>query len=152
VLAAFEAVSLKAMAHKAEDRYESARALARDIEQWLADESVSAWREPWSVRARRWVGRHRTLVTTAAATLLVATVSLTAATILLQAANRRERQANDNKEIALPQAEANAAEARHQEQLALEQKRQAEANAYFPGSSHTGPDADGPSTRHCTAR
>ena len=37
--------------------------MANDLEHWLADRPVSAWPEPWSVRIRRWVGRHRTLVT-----------------------------------------------------------------------------------------
>ena len=123
VPAALEAVCMKAMALRPEDRYASPRALAEDIEHWLADEPVGAWREPWPVRARRWVSRHRTLVTTAAATLLVATVSLTVATVLLQAANERESREKDAKQVALQQAEANAAEARHQEQVALEQKQ-----------------------------
>ena len=55
------------MALKPEDRYASAEALADDVERWLADEPVTAWREPFSVRARRWVRRHRTAVTGAAA-------------------------------------------------------------------------------------
>ena len=40
----------------------SCRALADDIERWMADEPVSAWREPFSRRARRWARRHRTAV------------------------------------------------------------------------------------------
>ena len=43
---ALEAVCLKAMALRPEDRYASARALADDVEHWLADEPVSAYREP----------------------------------------------------------------------------------------------------------
>ena len=58
---ALEAICRKAMALQPGDRYDSAAALAGDVEHWLADEPVSAWREPWGVRARRWVGRHRTL-------------------------------------------------------------------------------------------
>ena len=45
----------------------SARALADDVTRWLADEPVTAWREPWPVRARRWAKRHRTAVAAAAA-------------------------------------------------------------------------------------
>ena len=45
---ALEAVCLKAMATEPEDRYATARALAEDIERWLADEPVTAWREPLS--------------------------------------------------------------------------------------------------------
>ena len=43
---ALEAVCLKAMALEPEDRYAIAAALADDVERWLADEPVSAWREP----------------------------------------------------------------------------------------------------------
>ncbi len=49
---ALEAICLKAMALTPEDRYPTPRALADDLERWLADEPVSAWREPISVRAR----------------------------------------------------------------------------------------------------
>jgi serine/threonine protein kinase/tetratricopeptide (TPR) repeat protein len=92
---ALEAVCLKAMAHKPEQRYATALDVAADLEHWLADEPVSAWREPWTVRTRRWLGRHRTFVIAAAATVLVATVSLAATTWLLTAANQRERQARN---------------------------------------------------------
>ena len=60
-----EAVCLKAMALRPEDRYGSAKELAADVERWLADEPVGAWREPPVVRLRRWGRRHRTLVTSA---------------------------------------------------------------------------------------
>src|SRR5262249_27501248 len=43
---ALEAVCLKAMASKPEDRYATARALAAEVEHWLADEPVTAYREP----------------------------------------------------------------------------------------------------------
>ena len=63
VPAALEAICLKAMSFSAEARYESAQALAKDIERWLADEPVSAWREPISVRAVRLARRHRKAIT-----------------------------------------------------------------------------------------
>jgi eukaryotic-like serine/threonine-protein kinase len=65
-----EAVCLKAMALRPEDRYGSCRALAEDIERWMADEPVLAWREPFTRRAGRWAGRHRTFVGIAATLLL----------------------------------------------------------------------------------
>ena len=52
--AALEAVCLKAMARRPEDRYASVEALARDVRQWLADEPVAAYAEPLRVRAGRW--------------------------------------------------------------------------------------------------
>ena len=62
---ALEAICLKAMAQRSEDRYSSCRALADDLDRWMADEPVSAWREPFSRRARRWSRRNRTAVTAA---------------------------------------------------------------------------------------
>ena len=43
---ALEAVCLKAMAHRAGGPLRVAEALADDVERWMADEPVSAWREP----------------------------------------------------------------------------------------------------------
>ena len=47
-----------------------------DLEAWMADEPVTAWAEPLSVRARRWVRGHQVTVGLAATALLIlATVS-----------------------------------------------------------------------------
>jgi eukaryotic-like serine/threonine-protein kinase len=69
---ALEAVCLKAMATEPADRYASPRLLAEDIERWMADEPVTAWREPASRQLLRWLTRHRTGVTGAAAAGLAA--------------------------------------------------------------------------------
>jgi WD40 repeat protein len=59
------------MATKPEDRYASCRALADDIERWLADEPVTARREPLREHASRWLRKHPVATSTAAATLLM---------------------------------------------------------------------------------
>jgi serine/threonine-protein kinase len=106
---ALEAICLRAMALRPEDRYPTPRALAEDIEHWLADEPVAAWREPWTRRARRWERRHRTAVMAAASGVLVAlggmlsvlvvqaraNTELTRSNAALAAANRRERERFD---------------------------------------------------------
>jgi formylglycine-generating enzyme required for sulfatase activity len=76
VPAGLDAICRKAMSGNPGDRYASARALADDIEHWLADEPVSAWKEPWTARARRWVARHRTPVAAAAAALAVGAIAI----------------------------------------------------------------------------
>ena len=43
------------MSHRPDDRYDPGKALADDIERWMADESVSAWKEPWNRKLVRWV-------------------------------------------------------------------------------------------------
>ena len=58
-----EAVCLKAMALDPADRYQSAQALADDLESWLADEPIAALPDPWTTRTRRWFKRHRVVLT-----------------------------------------------------------------------------------------
>ena len=96
---ALEAVCLKAMALKPEDRYATSRALADDVERWAADEPVTAWREPFGRRARRWARRNRTAVTAAAAALLMAMVGLTAVLAVQTRANAALTVANTRLEI-----------------------------------------------------
>src|SRR5262249_23567156 len=69
---ALEAICLKAMAREPAARYATALDLAAEVERWLADEPVRAYREPWTGRARRWVRRHRTLVASVMSALLLA--------------------------------------------------------------------------------
>ena len=79
---ALEAIVMKAMALRPADRYPSAQALGQDVERWLADEPVSASREPLWERARRWMRRRRTAVAAIAAALVAATAGLTAVLVV----------------------------------------------------------------------
>jgi serine/threonine protein kinase/tetratricopeptide (TPR) repeat protein len=81
---ALEAICLKAMALRSEDRYGSPRTLADDIEHWLADEPVAAHQEPLQARLRRWGRRHRTLVITGAVMVVTAVAALSAGLVLLK--------------------------------------------------------------------
>ena len=101
------------MALRPEDRYASARALAEDIEHWLADEPVSAWREPWPVRARRWAKRHRTAVAAAVVALLAGVVGLGAvAGVQGRAANDQAERPPTRAKAAVALAEARKARGR----------------------------------------
>jgi eukaryotic-like serine/threonine-protein kinase len=91
---ALEAVCLKAMATKAGDRFPSCRELAEDLERWLADEPVTAWREPFGRRARRWARRHRTQVAAAAILVLAALVGTAAVLAVQTRANQALKAAN----------------------------------------------------------
>ena len=86
---ALEAVCLTGMMLEPADRYDSPKALAEDLERWMADEAVSAWREPVTRRARRWMRRHRTLVTSAAAVLTFTLAGLAGFATVLAAKNRQ---------------------------------------------------------------
>ena len=92
---ALEAVCLKAMALKSSDRYASARALAEEVEHWLADEPVKALREPALTRLARWGRRHKTAVAASVALLATAVVALAAGTLVLQQANARTQRERD---------------------------------------------------------
>ncbi len=85
------------MALKPEDRYATPRLLAEDIERWMADEPVSACREPWTRTLARWLSRHRTGVTAVAAAILVALVG-TAAVLAVQSAANAQLSASLHRE------------------------------------------------------
>ncbi len=91
---ALEAVCLKAMALKPQDRYQTPRSVAEDIERWMADEPVSAWREPALERVRRWVRRNRQKVITFGAVIVMALAGLAAVAVVEARANRDLRVAN----------------------------------------------------------
>jgi tetratricopeptide (TPR) repeat protein len=91
---ALEAVCLKAMALKPGDRYATPKALAEDVERWMADEPVTAWREPWTRPLLRWLTRHRVGVTAIGAALLVALAGTAAVLAVQTQANRKLRSAN----------------------------------------------------------
>ena len=104
---ALEAICLKAMATKVEDRYSTALALANDLERWLADESVSAYTEPLGNRLARWSRHHRALVTSVVACTVASLFILSFFIALLLAANSRERTARELADSERFRAESN---------------------------------------------
>src|SRR5262249_36073800 len=96
---ALEAVCLKALAKEPSERYPSATALAREIQQFLADEPVEAFADPFHVRALRWAKRNRTLVSSAAALLVTAVIGLTIGMVLLGRANRKIEEKSELAEL-----------------------------------------------------
>jgi tetratricopeptide (TPR) repeat protein len=87
---ALEAVCLEALALRPTDRYPAVLALADDVKRWLADEPVSAYGEPWPVRAGRWARKHKPLVSGAAAALLVGIIAAAAGVLWYQEEQNRE--------------------------------------------------------------
>jgi WD40 repeat protein/serine/threonine protein kinase len=125
---ALEGICLKAMATLPADRYASPRDLAEDIERWLADEPVSAYRERWGPWLARWARRHKPWVTGATALLVTAVVALAVGTVLIDAARRGEAAARGREADQRRSAEAARGREADQRRLA-EAARQAEAEA-----------------------
>jgi serine/threonine protein kinase/tetratricopeptide (TPR) repeat protein len=102
---ALEAVCLKAMAIRPEDRYATPRELADDVDRWMADVPVTAWREPLARRARRWAKQNRTAAAASGVAVVVALFGLSGVLFVqarankdLLAANQRE---HDRFELAM---------------------------------------------------
>jgi serine/threonine-protein kinase len=124
---ALEAITFKAMALKSEDRYNTPQALAEDLERWLGDEPVKAYREPWTRQARRWAKRNRTAVTAAAAALLVGLVGLGAVAAVQTKA--RNDLATKNRELDRKNTDLIAANKAKDEQRERAEKNEIQAVA-----------------------
>jgi serine/threonine protein kinase len=127
-----EAVCLKALAKRREDRYPSARTLAEEVQRFLADEPVSAYRDPLTVRLTRWGRRHRTLVTAGTALLLTATAALAVGLLAVNAAKNETARAKQKTQAALDlvtQEQGRTQEALAAKTAALGRSEQAEQSA-----------------------
>jgi serine/threonine-protein kinase len=105
------------------NRYPSPRALADDIDRWLAGESVSAWQEPLADRARRWIARRRTLVLGIRIVSLIGLSAVGALVVLLTWSNRRLADTNLHNQALIRQlqtANRQTEDARHRADARVE--------------------------------
>jgi len=116
-----EAACMKAMALDPPDRYASAEALATDVEHWMADEPLAAYRDPLATHTRRWMRKHRTLVIAGAVLLVTALAAAGAGLILLGQKNREVAAERNAARKAADEADAerNAARAAADEATAM---------------------------------
>jgi eukaryotic-like serine/threonine-protein kinase len=101
-----EAICMKAMARRAPDRYQTARALADDIEHWLADQPVTALPDSPANRILRSMRRHRAATQATVALLIITTVVSSAWAVRVEQARGGERLARQRADTALVAAEA----------------------------------------------
>jgi len=141
---ALEAICLKAMRLKPGERYATALELAADLEHWLADDPVAAWREPWTSRAKRWMRKHQTLTSTVVAAVLVALMGISAVAVQQQqsnhalgeknsqlvVANQKESDARKRAEAAEKRAEEKAADAKREAEKARIAEQKARRELY----------------------
>jgi tetratricopeptide (TPR) repeat protein len=78
-----ETIVLTAMAKSRQERYPSARALAEDLENFLAGRPLRVRRPTLADRARKWARRHRSLVAVVASAMILLTVTLAVSVVLL---------------------------------------------------------------------
>eukprot|EP00913_Durusdinium_trenchii_P005655 g5273.t1 len=121
-----EAICLKAMRKNPADRYASAQELADDVELFLADEPVSAWTEPWGVRARRWVRKHRTMVVSSVVALVMAVLGLGFLNYQASVANGKLN--NSNKQLETAKSELETTNGQLKSSITKEQAATALAN------------------------
>ncbi len=130
-----EAICAKALARDIDDRYQSARDMAEDIEHYLADEPVSSYRERWLERSSRWGRSHRVLVRAAAIGLVTLAGAATVSLVLIEDARQRAVASADKEHVARTEAE----QAQQQE---AEMRRHAEQVEDFLVSAFRSPDPD----------
>ena len=99
-----ESICLKALSKQPEDRYSTPIELASDLQRWLADQSVSAYRDPFTVRLGRWARHHRTLVASTLVLLCTAVTALTISTVAIAAEQSRTTIAKERAERNLNRA------------------------------------------------
>lgn len=122
---ALEAICLRAMARDPAERYASALDLAADIERWLADEAVSAYRDSWQGSFRRWGRRHPAFLGGVVSAVIILLAGLSAATLWLGAARQREQWLREHAEIQERQTQQERDEAARQAALAGQQRDRA---------------------------
>jgi serine/threonine-protein kinase len=123
----------KAMAKQPADRYQTAGELGLEVERYLADEPVAAYREPISARSWRWIRGHRTLVLSLMTSAAVAVVALSLGVVLLSAANKQVSLAKDRADANFHEAVAERNRAEKNAALA----RQAVRDYYVRVSEET---------------
>ncbi len=117
---ALAAICRRALEREPADRYQSVADLGREVQHWLADEPVEAYREPPLARLSRWARRHRPAV--AALTVLLVTVvaALVLGTVLLQREQSRTEAAKAQAETVRAQAAAEKANSERSAREAME--------------------------------
>ncbi len=102
---ALEAICLKAMEPKPDQRYARATDFAADLERWLADEPVSVHDEGRLERLSRLTRRHYNWAVSLAAAVVIVTLVAVAAAMLLARRAEREHEARQDETVARLAAE-----------------------------------------------
>ncbi|MEM7558892.1 MAG: serine/threonine-protein kinase [Planctomycetota bacterium] len=139
-----EAICLKAMAFDTEDRYESAEALAQDVEQYLGDEQIEAYRESSLSRARRWFRKNSAWATAISLVGLMAILSCGGLAVAYGQVDSAKRLAEGERR----RAEEERDRARAAERIVDYENRSKEQVTNILLDAVVAIDKDGPTARH----
>ena len=116
---------------RSEDRFLSAKALAEDVEDWLADEPVTALPDPALARAARWARKHRAAVTSLVVLLATGLVTTTLGVVLINQERLKTARERDRAVGAEGKATANQARAEEGERKAKQSDAEARSVLTF---------------------
>lgn len=139
-----EAICLKAMALNIDDRYAEPQDLTEDIERWLGDEPVTAFKEPWTIRAQRWARRHQTLAASITVLLFAGAVAFAVSALMISKAQQATVKALASEKLARIEADTQRQAADKQREIAESESlknRRTSANLAYDrarGSSENG--------------
>jgi lipoprotein NlpI/tRNA A-37 threonylcarbamoyl transferase component Bud32 len=138
-----DAICVKALALNRKDRYQTAAAMAEDVQRHLAGEPVAAYRENVWERAWRWAKRHRVAITRTVAAVAVAAVIGVVAYAFQQFAEKSQRdidEANKRQQEAQREADELAAKEQAGKDVKEFRKLAAQTQLYTafqdPGAEH----------------
>jgi serine/threonine protein kinase len=124
--AELEIIVLKAMEKRPQDRYATAQELADDLRRWLMDKPIRAQPPSWAQVMRKWARRHRGIIRSAVAMLILAVICLTISIGVVTSAYRDEEHARKDEEQARKDADHQRDIARDSQKEEKQQRRIAE--------------------------
>jgi serine/threonine protein kinase len=107
-----ETIVLKAIGKSPAERYLTARDLADDLQRFLEDRPIHARRPSLAEKTTKWARRHKAVVASAIAVLLLSVAGMLVTTLLVARAYDRERQKAREAEESFRQAEESFRQAR----------------------------------------
>ncbi|MEQ8839299.1 MAG: hypothetical protein RID07_21010, partial [Lacipirellulaceae bacterium] len=139
---ALSKICAKAMALETINRYDTVRALADDVERYLADEPVHAFPVPHPRPTLRWLRTNPRLVGSAAATLVAGVVSAATIAGVVSSSNAKLGEKNVELAEANTQLEVARDDALSARDEAVRAKEQAETVSEFLVAAFRAPDPD----------
>lgn len=102
------AIAARAMENDSLQRYESVAALVDDVQRFIADQPVSAYRDPFLARAARWIRKNPTMAASLAMTTVFIFVACVAGLMINSAWVAKEEKRVADLQIAAERADATA--------------------------------------------